>query len=75
MEDESHKTHKSEKINGIDLNWGWFHDEPNDLKREERIDLGMTLGSLCCWKSANKSRDRIVEDGIESHRRTRLTMA
>jgi len=32
------------------------------------------VGSLRRSKSANKSRDMIVEDGIKSHRRTRLTI-
>ena len=44
------------------------------MKREEKIDTGMTVGSLSRSKSLNKSSDMIVEDGIESHRRTRLTM-
>jgi len=35
----------------------------------------MTVGSLSGLKSANKSSDIIVEEGIEPHRRTRLTMA
>jgi len=39
------------------------------------IDVGMTVGSLSGLKSANKSSDIIVEEGIEPHRRTRLTMA
>jgi len=46
MEDESHETHQNETIDGIDVNGGLFHDEPNDLKREEKIDSGMTVGSL-----------------------------
>ena len=46
MEDESHETYQSEKINGTVLNGGWFHDERNSLKREEEIDAGMTGGSL-----------------------------
>ena len=44
------------------------------MKREEKIDTRMTVGSLSRSKSLNKSSDMIVEDGIESHRRTRLTM-
>jgi len=64
MEDESHKTHQSERVNGIDFKGGRFHDERNDLKREEGIVEGITVGSLSHSKSANKSRDRIVEEGI-----------
>ena len=45
------------------------------MKREEGIVAGMTVGSLCRSKSANKSRDMVVEEGIKSHRRTRLAMA
>jgi len=74
MEDESHETHHNKKLNGIDLNGGWFHDELNDL-REEGIDAEMTMGSLRRTKSANKNRDVIVEEGIESHQRTRPMMA
>jgi len=37
MEDESHQTHQNETIGGIDLNGGRFHDERNNLKREEGI--------------------------------------
>jgi len=74
MEDEGHETYQSEKINGIGLNVGRFNDEPNEFMREG-IVAGMDVGSLRRSKSANKSRYRIVEDGIEFHRRTRLTMA
>jgi len=75
VEDEIHETYQNETINGIGLNGGRFHDERNNLKREEGIVAGMTVGSLRRSKSANKSRYRIVEDGIEFHRKTRLTMA
>jgi len=75
MEDESHETHQNEKIKEIDLNGGRFQDEPNDLKREEGIDAGMTVGSLRCSKSANEISDMIVEEGIQFHQRTGLTMA
>jgi len=46
MEDEIHETYQNETINGIGLDGGRFHDERNNLKREEVIDAGMTVGSL-----------------------------
>jgi len=66
MEDEIHETYQNETINGIGLNGGRFHDERNNLKREEGIVVGMTVGSLCRSKSANEISDMIIEEGTSN---------